>query len=1283
MADFFLSVYRFFGARKRLFYLVFLVSFLGLGVVASRIRFDENVMQMLPHQQRLDELSQFLQSSKFTDRVVICVSDKDSTTTALPEQQAAYADKLVAAIMHDDSPYITSVVYHTNDSLMLSVFGTISENLPIFLEEQDYAAIDSAIAPQSVARKVAANYETLVGPTGIALKPFIAADPLGFGYVVLNKLKDFKPDDKVDLFEGHFFTADRRHLFIFLEPRYSSANTAQNQVFFEQLDHTLAAHSDSRYKVAYFGAPAVAAANATQIRHDTYLTLSISVASLIAVILLFFRRLSAPLLMLLPVAFGGLFALAFVAATQESVSVIAIGAGSVILGIAVNYSLHYLTHFRYHPDPEGTIRDLAFPLTIGSLTTIAGFLCLQFVDVPVLHDLGLFAGLSLIGAAICTLVFLPHFVTGRNSAGIASSTAPAPHGSLQRWITGFYQHRAVRYTILGLTPVLLYYSFQVRFESDMNRINFMTPQLHNAEALLNRISTLSRKTVFLTTKGANLDEALRRNEQLLPKINALRTNGEILRYSGPLALLPSRGTQEARIARWNTYWTPAKKRKLLASLAAAGRPFNFSSSAFQPVDEMLNRPYVPLNIETQQLLRKALLNNFIEEKNGQVYILNLLTTTPESTRSVFKALGGNKHSYIFDRQYITHSLVSIVNQEFTFIAFWTSALVFIALLLSYGRIELALISFLPMVVAWVWILGLMSIFDIKFNIINIILSTLVFALGDDYCIFTMDGLQRDYAEGREEENSVSISIMLSALTTLIGLGTLFMAKHPALQSMAFVSIIGIFCVWFVSQTLQPYLFSLLITRPAQRKQAPYTFWGLIKSVFAFSYFVFGALVLNILGLLLKIAPAKRSVKKLFYHWVISKFTGSLIYIMANVKKTFINDVGEDFSKPAVIIANHQSFLDILLLTMQHPKLVLLTSDWVWNSPVFGAVVRMADYFPASQGAETGLASLQEQVAAGYSVVIFPEGTRSADGRIRRFHKGAFFLADKLGLDVLPILIHGSGDTMRKGHFYLNDGHMTLKVLPRIKADDPAFGSDYSTRAKLVSQYFRREYTQLAQAVEQPDYYRKELIANYLYKGPVLEWYARVKMHLEGYYQLFDGLLPRKGRILDIGCGYGFMTNMLALTSPERDVTGFDFDEEKITVAQHGFVNGPNVSFACANALTAPLAQYDGIILSDVLHYLPDHEQQALLQKCYQSLRPEGVIVIRDGFKELADRHKGTVLTEWFSTRFCKFNKTAEGGLVFPSTELVRNFAAINQLDLSLIDNTRYTSNLVFVCRRPA
>jgi 1-acyl-sn-glycerol-3-phosphate acyltransferase len=591
-----------------------------------------------------------------------------------------------------------------------------------------------------------------------------------------------------------------------------------------------------------------------------------------------------------------------------------------------------------------------------------------------------------------------------------------------------------------------------------------------------------------------------------------------------------------------------------------------------------------------------------------------------------------------------------------------------------------------MALSWIWILGIMAVFGIKFNIINIILSTLVFALGDDYSIFTMDGLQQQYAKRQKEQGPIRLSILLSASTTIIGLGALFLAQHPALRSMAFVSIIGILCVWLMSQTVQPFLFSLLITNPTARHHPPYTLWGMMKSAFAFAYFVLGAVLLTLTGLALRLIPIKKSSKKYAYHWLLSRFAGSLIHIMGNVRKRFINEPGEDFSKPAVVIANHQSFLDILLMVMLNPKLILLTSDWVWNSPIFGAVVRMADYYPASGGAETGLEVLKERVQEGYSIVVFPEGTRSEDDTIHRFHKGAFFLAEHLGLDIVPVLIHGTGATMAKGSFYLNDGRMTVKILPRIRQDDPAFGDAYAARTKLVGRYFRQQYETLRQELETPDYYRNRVISNYLYKGPVLEWYARIKIGLENNYRLFDSLLPRKGHILDVGCGYGFMTNMLALTSKERTLTGIDYDRDKILVAQNGFLGTKNVSFGYENALEAsagPAGRYQGIILSDVLHYLEPDEQSLLLQHCAGQLSVGGVLVIRDGFKEMGNRHKGTQLTEWFSTRFCKFNKTAHGGLSFLSKDLIYAFAQNNQLEVSVIDNTKLTSNLIFLCKKIA
>ncbi|MEJ0082791.1 MAG: hypothetical protein WDM78_17980 [Puia sp.] len=99
-----------------------------------------------------------------------------------------------------------------------------------------------------------------------------------------------------------------------------------------------------------------------------------------------------------------------------------------------------------------------------------------------------------------------------------------------------------------------------------------------------------------------------------------------------------------------------------------------------------------------------------------------------------------------------------------------SLLVFFVLLLTYGRIELALVSFIPMVIAFIWILGIMGIAGLQFNIVNIILSALIFGLGDDYSLFIMDGLLQEYKTGKKNLSSYKSSIVLSAVTTLAGSG---------------------------------------------------------------------------------------------------------------------------------------------------------------------------------------------------------------------------------------------------------------------------------------------------------------------------------------------------------------------------------------------------------------------------------------------------------------------------------------------------------------------------------
>ena len=127
----------------------------------------------------------------------------------------------------------------------------------------------------------------------------------------------------------------------------------------------------------------------------------------------------------------------------------------------------------------------------------------------------------------------------------------------------------------------------------------------------------------------------------------------------------------------------------------------------------------------------------------------------------------------------------------------------------------------------------------------------------------------------------------------------------------------------------------------------------------------------------------------------------------------------------------------------------------------------------------------------------------------------------------------------------------------------------------------------------------------------------------------NSLVPLKGKIYDVGCGYGFMAFMLSYLSSRREIIGIDFDENKINVAAHSNNDAPNVSFFASDALAYDYNNADCFVISDVLHYLKVDLQKELIIKCIEKLNPGGVMIIRDADNSLKKRHQGTRISEFF------------------------------------------------------
>ncbi len=1271
----FVFLYDYFSKRKRRAFTLFTLLTLAFGWGAAHIRVEEDVSRFFPADKKSEEAIRIFQESRLAEKIVVMVSLRDSTRTN-PDSLIAFTSQLADSIARFESA-IRSSTYRVDDEVTLHLLKEIERHLPVFLTDEDYRALDSMTTADGIRQGLERSYRQLLSPASVIWKKMIARDPLGINMLAVRKLQQLQFEEGYELVDNYIFTKDHRYLIFFLVPSFPANDTGHNGLLLSRLDNAIAQtrRTHPAVQALYFGAAPMAVSNANQVHRDTVLTITLTVILLCGFLFVFLRKVAAPIIIMIPVAFGALFSLFIIWLLHGSISVLAIAAGSIILGIAVNYSLHFLSHLRHVGSIRDTIKDLVQPMTLGSATTVLAFLSLHFANAPILQDVGLFAGLSLIGASLCTLIFLPHLLTDGFFGTQRNEHEPSLYIRNPQIIKG------ISWAILIMTPAFMYLATDVSFDSDMTHLSYRSPAMVSAEREMNAINQHALSAVFIVTEGRDLEHALRHNEEIIPKLNSLRDQGIVDRYASPSSFILSDSIQNARIVKWNSYWTNVKKETVTRILRTEGSKLKFSSRIFDRFDSTLNAGYyVPATAVVKDLLLQTFFGDYFIQEPGHARVVSLASVVYGQNENVHKALATLPHTVSLDRRSLTNSLVALVHADFTFIVAFTSGLVFLFLLISYGRIELTLITFVPMLITWIWILGIMALFKIEFNIINVMVSTLVFGLGDDYSIFTMDGLQQEYKMGKAAMQPITFSISLSAITTITGLGVLIFAEHPALKSIAAISIIGIICVFVMSQTLEPFLFSAFISGRAKKKYPPMTLFGFLISVWIYFYFTVGAAVLSILGfLLLRVIPFGRRALRFLYHCSIRLATGSVIYTGFHVKKSILNYKGQ-YDTPRIIISNHESFLDILLTTMVSPKVLLFTNRWVWRSPIFGGVVRLADYYPIDEGAENSFEKLRDRVAEGYSIMIFPEGSRSGDGHMKRFHKGAFYLAEKLNLDILPLLLHGTGDSVPKGDFYVQSGTLTMKYLSPIPSNDHRFGSNYAERTKAIARYFKDQHSQLARETATPYYFRHRLISTYLYKGPVLEWYLRVKLRLEQYYAPLCEEVPTNAKVLDLGCGYGFLCYMLHFTSSERLILGVDHDAEKLAVANAGYTRGPRLNFIQGDVASFPVERFDIIFLCDVLHYLTPDQQTSLLIRCFEALPNGGKLIVRDGDRDLVNRQRGTALTEFFSVKLLRFNKV-DHDLHFISGGELRDLAKKYDMEIRTIGETKYTSNITFVMEK--
>ena len=882
-----MRIYEWLSARPAAKWWILSATLLLLTLPLINLQYKENIAEFIPQSGNYLERMEVFQQMSSADKTFVLFSIKneaqeqkaplfaeeqkapldaqEQNAPLLAEEENApllaeavdlFAERWAAA---DSSHLVKEIVKEVDYERYKALIPFIYSHIPYLLSAEDIAKTDSLLStPGFIEERLMERSAELMLPTGSFLSSSFEWDPLGLFSSVAETQLSTSSIPNCALYNGHIFTPDWRYALCIIasegDPNESSTNKRLINLIEQaaKLDGITAEH---------IGAPSIAVGNATRIKRDSILALSL--ALLLITILLHFtlKSLRDLLLIVATLAFGWLCGLSAVAVAEQSVSMIVVGIASIILGIAANYPLHLITHTYHCRGRVGeSLRQVVSPLITGNITTVGAFCALIPLNSPALRDLGIFAAAMLVGTILFTIVILPHLIKHKASQcapDTGATDASAPDASTPQTCTPDASAPASGITAAcrranvwkrAQTPLIIaatlatlvlgYFGASTRFNPNLQEINYMTQRQRELMQQLSSLADLpsGRETLYIYNSNAAEEPAgtPAREAAAVPAQMPADTNESLLQgaesiyealigmpelrnagaeVSSIAQIVPSKRSQQQRLEAWGRLME-RHRQNLAERLPKAAESAGFAGNAFSNFFSVIEKEYEIIEPTSFAQLLAGRGASMFKEGERCVTTVTLPQEAGDTLQSLISSKvaglfeGSGQRVSLFNVKELSSAISESLSADFNYIGLSCSLIVFIFLWLSLRRLSYAIIAFMPMVVSWIWILGIMNLFGIEFNLVNIILATFIFGQGDDYSIFITEGLIYEDKYGKKIIGSFRESIYISAAIMFIGMGTLIVAKHPALSSLGEITVLGMAAVVLFSCTLPPLLFRL-------------------------------------------------------------------------------------------------------------------------------------------------------------------------------------------------------------------------------------------------------------------------------------------------------------------------------------------------------------------------------------------------------------------------------------------------------------------------------------------
>ncbi len=731
-----------------LFILFFCVSLF----LFTKIKYQENILVMVPSS--LADQIELLQQTPFSNKLFVVVSAPDTDT--LNSAVETVKDKLkdcsgISESQKTDKNFILSYYY----------------NLPYLWTEQAEQQVSNLITKENLQETSENNVMLLFSPEGNFFKDIIPSDPVGIVPVILENFRKLNFAGRNLDFTNGYFTNDKNNMALLLY------NTNNNEFDRSQADKIINYIKDINgslpegCNVFSLGAARYTQENNSIIVNDVKKILIISILLIFLVFLVLVKDKYAifvytvPLLVLIPSA-------AFTFLKFGFLSGITLGFGSILMGLAVDYSVYVYYSFKSSNDnikKSEILKKVSKPIILSGLTSIMSFLVLYFCDIILFKQLAYFAVFGLIYAVLIAILLAPIFYKIQNKK---TAEIKLPESINYKF--------SIILIILIVGLGLLSLKF-IKTDFSLESLNSVSKQcLQDRKTFDEFVGYDTDTKSMLFVGGENKEEILSLSEKI--------SNFDILNF------VPAKEQKEQNLNRWKQFWTEKKISEIKKEINSYYEKYGIDTSIFNQFYNFLETAQAPKNVKEFDIT--TIYNPFIEFKNKK-YMIHFV----EDGFTVPQEFKDNKNIILLSQKELQNALSDKTIKTIFFVTLFILLLDFLLLTFSFKNVKLALVSFIPILVSVSTFIILSSLFSVKLNLFSLFCLPLIIGLSVDYVIFIV------HQHTKSKTLYPSMAVVVAALSSLAGFGSLIFANHKVLFSMGFALSVGIIVSGFVSVYVMP------------------------------------------------------------------------------------------------------------------------------------------------------------------------------------------------------------------------------------------------------------------------------------------------------------------------------------------------------------------------------------------------------------------------------------------------------------------------------------------------